>query len=553
MFTTRKWWLLLVAALLPLSAHADGLLSNKFTAAAAGTSINNIGTAIGFHKITWNVSGTASVCTVALDTSADGVSWSAGGAIAGQTCTSNGTSTVATVVANYVRINMTALTVTAGSSVIVTWTGYVNNPAGSGGTVTTSGSPLANEMAVFTSSTAIGPNSPCPLLQPTLNPTAGQVLSSAAPSGGTCQLSWASGGAGTIGGTAANTDVSFGSGVNTITTNSGFTFTTGTGALSIPNNSPYQIGGATILAAPNSNTDTVVGLGAGAAISTNQNTTFVGLDAGQHLAAGNNNTAMGSFAMEATSTANSENVAVGSAALENVTSNDNVAVGYNAMLASTNSQGNTAVGAGAMAGASQVGNFNTAIGYQSGIVLTTGLRNILIGQTSTGTEITSGNDNILIASNSSVLTPTANGQLDLGDVLLGTGITTPATAALSVTNSFSAKAYLTATNCAANGSAANPSIVACSAASAGMFSCATAASTGTCQVNTTAVTANSEITITQDAADGGAGQLNVTCNTGNVLSATAPVLASKNSGVSFTINLGTVTTNPACFEYTIKN
>ena len=133
MFTIRKWWLLAIAALLPLSAHADGLLQNRFLASGAGTSINNIGTAIGFHKITWNVSGTASVCTVALDTSADGITWSAGAAIAGQTCTSNGSSTVATVVANYVRINMTALTVTAGSSVSVTWTGYVNNPAGGGG------------------------------------------------------------------------------------------------------------------------------------------------------------------------------------------------------------------------------------------------------------------------------------------------------------------------------------------------------------------------------------------------------------------------------------
>ena len=138
MFTVRKWWLPIAAALLLLSpSHlwADGLLQNRFLAAGAGTPIDNIGTAIGFHKLTWNVSGTASVCTVALDTSTDGITWSAGGAIAGQTCTSNGTSTVATVVANYVRMNMTALTVTAGSSVSVTWTGYVNNPSGGGGTI----------------------------------------------------------------------------------------------------------------------------------------------------------------------------------------------------------------------------------------------------------------------------------------------------------------------------------------------------------------------------------------------------------------------------------
>jgi hypothetical protein len=107
--------------------------------------------------------------------------------------------------------------------------------------------------------------------------------------------------------------------------------------------------------------------------------------------------------------------------------------------------------------------------------------------------------------------------------------------------------------CNANGTAANPSVASCSAATAGMFSCATNASTGTCQINTTAVTAKSVILITQDSADGGAAQLNVTCNTGNVLNTTKPLLLSKNPGTSFTINLGTVTANPACFEYSIIN
>jgi len=113
--------------------------------------------------------------------------------------------------------------------------------------------------------------------------------------------------------------------------------------------------------------------------------------------------------------------------------------------------------------------------------------------------------------------------------------------------------YQTATNCKGNGTAANPSVVTCAAAAAGMFSCDPAASTGTCQVNTTAVTANSEIQIIQDAADGGASQLNVTCNTALVTPAAKPILLSKNAGVSFTINLGTVTANPGCFEYTITN
>jgi hypothetical protein len=119
--------------------------------------------------------------------------------------------------------------------------------------------------------------------------------------------------------------------------------------------------------------------------------------------------------------------------------------------------------------------------------------------------------------------------------------------------SVTADLYQTSTSCAANGTAANPSVVTCGSAAAGMFSCATAASTGTCTVNTTAVTPNSIIQIVQDDADGGASQLNVTCNTGDDLPTTKPLLHAKVGGTSFTINLGTVTTNPGCFEYEIKN
>lgn len=121
------------------------------------------------------------------------------------------------------------------------------------------------------------------------------------------------------------------------------------------------------------------------------------------------------------------------------------------------------------------------------------------------------------------------------------------------TGLISAKALASNTNCKAVGSAANPSIAACGSAIAGMFSCSTSATAGTCQVNTTAVTANSEVLIIQDDADGGSGQLNVTCNTAVTLPAAAPTLAAKSTGASFTINLGTVSVNPACYEYMIVN
>ena len=109
----------------------------------------------------------------------------------------------------------------------------------------------------------------------------------------------------------------------------------------------------------------------------------------------------------------------------------------------------------------------------------------------------------------------------------------------------------TAANCAANGSAANPSVVACAAAAAGSFSCATAASTGTCTVSTTAVTTASEILITQRTDTVTGTRLSVTCNTG--VSTVLPVVTAVVDGTSFTINLGTVTSHPECFSYVIVN
>lgn len=108
----------------------------------------------------------------------------------------------------------------------------------------------------------------------------------------------------------------------------------------------------------------------------------------------------------------------------------------------------------------------------------------------------------------------------------------------------------TATNCAAVGTAASPSLVACSAAPAGAFSCATNASAATCTVATTAVTANSEIFVTENSSEGT--RLSVTCN--NSPSIIPPVLiASKTAGTGFTINVATISINPACYDYFIIN
>lgn len=114
-----------------------------------------------------------------------------------------------------------------------------------------------------------------------------------------------------------------------------------------------------------------------------------------------------------------------------------------------------------------------------------------------------------------------------------------------------APAINTTTNCAAVGTGASPSVAACGGAAAGSFSCATAATGATCQVNDTAVTANSEIFVqpnTSEATRLGIGTCNTTADT-----PTGPRVASKSPGANFVINLGTVATNPTCYDFFIVN
>ena len=123
---------------------------------------------------------------------------------------------------------------------------------------------------------------------------------------------------------------------------------------------------------------------------------------------------------------------------------------------------------------------------------------------------------------------------------------------LNLTGKSTAATYATTTNCAASGTAANPSVVSCSAAAAGLIYCDVAASAGTCVVNTTAVTANSVVLITPNSADGTT--LSKTCNTGSTVTVVpVTILAVKSAGAGFTINMPTETVNGSCFEYMIVN
>lgn len=116
---------------LSTSAQAQGQRVHVFTTTGTDASISNIGSGIGYHMLTWNKTGTVTVCQVKLEQSADSISWS--DLIVNQDCSTNGQSAVTHVVANYIRMNMTSFTGTG--SVNVRWNGFITPPSG-GGSVT---------------------------------------------------------------------------------------------------------------------------------------------------------------------------------------------------------------------------------------------------------------------------------------------------------------------------------------------------------------------------------------------------------------------------------
>jgi hypothetical protein len=113
------------------------------------------------------------------------------------------------------------------------------------------------------------------------------------------------------------------------------------------------------------------------------------------------------------------------------------------------------------------------------------------------------------------------------------------------TGSLSAGSYLTATNCS---SSASPAV--CGSAAAGSVALPTGA-TPTLQVNTTAVTANSQILLQIDETLGT--KLSVTCNT-TLSTLLNPVVTARSAGASFTFTINsTLAINPACISYSIVN
>jgi hypothetical protein len=97
-------------------------INANMSVSAATTGSGIASSTINFHRITWTTTGNPTSCTVALDKSADNSSWTSGGAIGNQTCTNPGDSGNVNIIANYVRIRVSAI---AGGTVNVSYHGYI--------------------------------------------------------------------------------------------------------------------------------------------------------------------------------------------------------------------------------------------------------------------------------------------------------------------------------------------------------------------------------------------------------------------------------------------
>lgn len=116
---------------------------------------------------------------------------------------------------------------------------------------------------------------------------------------------------------------------------------------------------------------------------------------------------------------------------------------------------------------------------------------------------------------------------------------------LTASAAVSGATHLTATNCS---SSASPAV--CGSAAAGSVAVPTGA-TPTLVIDTSAVTANSQILLTIDESLGT--KLSVTCNS-TLATLVQPVVTARTGGTSFTIQINaTLATNPACVSYLVVN
>lgn len=141
---------------------------------------------------------------------------------------------------------------------------------------------------------------------------------------------------------------------------------------------------------------------------------------------------------------------------------------------------------------------------------------------------------------STVIVQAGEGQ-STSDLIQYRGFNSTTLSKITSTGGFQAPVYLTITNCADSAGAA-----ACGSAASGSF-VVDAAGTATV-VSTSAVTANSQVFLTEDSSL--STRLGVTCN---ATPATALTVTARTASTSFTVTTNAPTTNPRCVSYFIMN
>jgi len=529
-FTTTLCVLLALATSAKPQSY-QALKSFTTAAVAADDGVRLIGSGVSFHKLTWTVSGTVSTCSVRVDSSSDGVSWGTGDIIAAQTCTSGGASTVANFTVNYVRINVTTLT--GGGSINAVYTGYINNPSGGG-----SGISSLNGLTGATQTFAAG--------------TAGTDFT--IDSSGTTHTFNIPDASASARGLLTSADWS--------TFNGKLSSVSLDQVLDPTTDKPFAMGGFYLdfnglpsLGVEDASFNVMIGgvrangdQASNASVSGGQNV-GVGPSVFRALTSGSNSVAVGSSALLAVSTG-INNTAVGAIALSSTESSANTAVGMSAGAALNTGNGNTFLGAFADTGSANITNA-TAIGNGAVVTASNTMR---FGNSSVTEAISHGiyhSETGLYAGNDLV----AGADLQLTDDLPNGGIAymaslapsqcvaTDANKKLISTGARCSDASTTAANCS---SSASPAV--CGSAQAGSF--VIAASGTTVTVNTSAVTANSQIFVQEDESLGT--KLGVTCNTG--ILANPPAITARTPGTSFGVAISVgLAVNPVCFSYLIMN
>jgi hypothetical protein len=337
--------------------------------------------------------------------------------------------------------------------------------------------------------------SPCVILLPSTSPTVGQFLSSAAPSGGNCVTSWS---------------------------------TVSTGTIAIP----ATVSGATSGGIPcfDSTTD----MNTTAAITVNDAITGGG----------------------AAACAKDSGIPVYTGARAGVASNTAVGVGALASNAAATDTSDTAFGNAALNGVNGSGGSNTAMGQSAGTRISSGSNNSMFG-TAACNNTTTGTQQVCLGSNTQPNAAGDTNEIVIGFNFSGAGSNTATIGNASVTDvhnggaadaaAVHAKAYDTASNCS---SSASPAV--CGSAAAGSAALPTNAVSSSIVVNTTAVTANSQIFVQTDDTLGT--KLSVTCNSTIATLVGGLTISARTPGTSFTIaNNVAVVTNPLCVSYLIIN